>query len=573
MIAPLIEAGFEKRKSQERMMEKISSVLGTEKLLFLCAPTGTGKTFAYLIPVISSGKRVLVSTYSRLLQEQLLDDVRKISQIYGKDISAGVWKGVTSFICRLKLEEDPDPEIVTHAEERGGDIFRMDIENERLRRYVVDDEDDCEGCVREDCFYKIARNRALCSDITIVNHHILARFFPSGYDLVIIDEGHEFPEVLIESQSVGFSEKTIKEFTGVGEVTEKNLPEVLALLEKEFLTLKMEAKDRISKLIRYSSPARITSATERGIKKYIGVEIEEIYEVNDDFSTLDGEIWKVLRRVKRLRTLIQKIRFYLTDRPGYEKIVSDRGKWKTFRAVPLFADFKAFVGNKKVPVVFVSATLEPDYMEMMLGIDEDDYEYESFPPEWKYDFGIEVFDVHPREDRWKNALQTAVRSAEDEFSRVIVLLTNKEHLDLVDTDLKQGKTGLKTLLEKFREEGGVLAGVETFWKGIDVPGNKAVVIGKLPFPNPDDRLHEKRCEFLRTYYGENQMWKYIKSVAKMNLRQGIGRLKRRREDTGKIYLVDNRVFSRFFSEFLAILREYGRVRRLSPESVKSKGDS
>jgi ATP-dependent DNA helicase DinG len=152
-----------------------------------------------------------------------------------------------------------------------------------------------------------------------------------------------------------------------------------------------------------------------------------------------------------------------------------------------------------------------------------------------------------------------VRSAREEQGRVIVLLTNREHLDLVDTPFKQGSMPMGVMIERFKREGGVIAWVDTFWKGIDIPGNKALVISKLPFQNPEDTLHRKRCEFLKKAYGSGMMWRYIKGRAKMNLKQGIGRLKRKREDTGVIYLVDGRVKEKFFIEFLSLLKRYGSV--------------
>ncbi len=567
MFEPLRKAGYEERKSQIEMAEKVKELMEKGGVWMLEAPTGTGKTFAYLIPAILSGKKVLVSTYSKLLQEQLLKDVKELGRIYGKDIRVGVWKGVSSYICRVKLGEDYDPEIDMKAQEVEGDVLRMELDRETVKKYTVEDHQGCEGCTRKDCYYRMARARALSSDVTVVNHHVLASFpeVLKGYGLVIIDEGHEFPEVLIKAQSVEFSEKTIKEFLGREKVEEADLPEVLEELKMLLMNLERKAKDEIRYLL--MGGGSITTATLNGIKRYAGFlpdfkEYEDVY-IEEGYSELDKKIWKILGKIRKARNLKDRIEDYVKGKAGFERFVEEEKKWKKFRMVPLFADLKSFLGNEYPPVAFVSATLNRDYMEMMMSLEEENYEYFSFPPEWDYGFEIKVLDVHPKEEVWKEALVYAVDEAKKEFDRVIVLLTNREHLDLIDTPLKQGEAGLRVLLERFAERGGVLAGIGTFWKGIDVPGRKALVIGKLPFKNPEDTIHARRSKFLRDYYSSKMMWRYIKGIAKMDLKQGIGRLKRKREDTGTIYLVDNRVFKSFFKDFLDILSTYGNVNLLT----------
>jgi len=497
-----------------------------------------------------------------VLQDQLLRDIEKLREIYGLDVKPGVWKGVSSYICRVRLEENYDPEIAEKAGEVGGDVFLMDLGWEEIFDYTVADADECEGCTRKDCYYRVAKNRAVASDVIVVNHHVLVRspFLIKACDLLVIDEGHEFPDILIEAQVVEFSEKTIRDILGPEKVEEKDLPEILEKLRSTLATLKKNAAVSVKEML--TAGGTITTATLFGIRKYLfflpRVDEFPALSVVEGYSALDKRIWKVLRQVKKVQFLVHRIEAYLAARPGFERIVEE-GKWKKFRSVPLFGNLRRFLGEGKIPVAIVSATLDREYMEMMLSLEEGDYEYFSFPPEWEYGFEIKVVDVHPREDLWKDALRHAVELARSEYEKVIVLLTSKEHLDLIDTPLKQGSTGMKILLERFEKEGGVLAGADTFWKGIDVPGDKAVVIAKLPFHNPEDPLHAKRSEFLKNYYGEKMMWRYIKAVAKMDLKQGIGRLKRRREDTGTVYLVDNRVYRKFFSEFLNILGSYGNI--------------
>ncbi len=561
MLKPLEKRGYERRKSQEVMANKVLEVLKSDnKRVMISAGTGTGKTFAYLIPSILEGKKVVVSTCTKILQEQILRDVKELSSIYGKDVSVGILKGISSYVCKLKLREKPNPLLEEMSETTDGDITKIDIEEEDIKDYVVKSKEDCDGCMLKDCYHRIAKNEALKCDILVVNHHLLC-LMPNvlkGREAVIIDEAHELPDILIESQAIEFSEKTIKEFVKRKSIEEKDLPDILPLLEKKKGELLKKGLKEVKYISIKMAEESVTPLTKEAVKDMLSIELSN--PIGEGYSRLDKAIWKMLRPIKKVSNLIEKISLYIKGLTEYERIIEE-GKYKRFRLVPLFGDINKITTTR--PIIMTSATLEADYMEMMLGMDEGECEYVECPKEWIYDLDIRVVDVNPKEDTWKDALVWAVDMAKEEFDKVIVLLTNRQHLSLIDTPLKQGKRGLKLLVEELQSKGGVLVGVDTFWKGIDVRGNKALVIGKLPFRSPEDQLFMKRCEFLKKFYGDKVKWKYIKAVAKMDFKQGLGRLKRGREDTGVVYLVDNRIFQPFFGEFLGILKEYGKINILS----------
>ena len=558
MFDKLREHGYERRESQERMGRDIEEFLGSkERILFAEAPTGTGKTFAYLIPCLLSGKKIVVSTYSKALQRQLLGDIEELKRIYGLERSVGVWKGVSSYVCREKLEEELSGgsgearEVAERAEAREGDVEDIDLPSEVIRKYTVEDRDECGGCTRKDCWYLRAKKKALLSDITVLNHHafMVEPNVWSHADVVIIDEAHEFPEVYCEALATEFSEKEIKRFLPwEGDIEEKNLGKVLEELKKVYEEKRKEAKKRVSEIL--PSRPSITEITLRGLKKYAGVDVEDAVII-EGYSRLDRRIWRELRGVKKLGKLIEAIENYLIPGRGY---VSFRDKGK-FRKISLFGNVPP---AKKI--VFVSATLDEEYMTMMLSLEEGDYLFRRYEKEWNWDLDIRLVDVNPKEERWKDVLKNCISRARDLHEKVIVLLTAREHLSFVDTPLKQGTFPVSVLVEKFKEEGGVLAGADTFWKGIDIPGRKGLVISKIPFTNPEDKLHALRCKFLEEYYGKEAKWRFIKAKARMNLKQGIGRLKRRKEDTGTVWFLDNRVLKPFFKEFLCILRNYGGVK-------------
>ena len=559
MFEKLREHGYERREAQEKMGRDIKEFLeGEGKILFTEAPTGTGKTFAYLIPCLLSGKKVVVSTYSKALQRQLLGDIEEVKRIYGIDSRVGVWKGVSSYVCKVKLEEELSGgseearEVAVKAEAGEGDAEVLDLPLEVLERYTVRDRDECGGCTRKDCWYLKAKRKALLSDITVLNHHaFMTEPDPwSCADVVIVDEAHEFPEVYCEALSTEFTEREIKRYIEwEGDIEDKDLGKVLGELKKVYEEKRREAGEKIRKIL--PSVPEVTEITLRGLRKYAGVEVDNAVVI-DGYSKLDRKIWRELGKVKRLLKLIESIEDYLMPEKEYVSFKDEKGR---FKKVPLFA---------KVPpvkkIVFVSATLDEEYMAMMLSLDEGDYVFRRYEREWNWNLDVRLVDVNPKEERWKEAVRNCVSRAKDTYEKVIVLLTAKEHLSLVDTPLKQGLMPVPVLVEKFKEEGGILAGVDTFWKGIDVPGDKGLVISKIPFTNPEDRLHALRCEFLEKYYGRETKWRFIKAKAKMNLKQGIGRLKRRREDTGTVWFLDNRVLKPFFREFLHVLKDYGEVK-------------
>ena len=562
MFEKLKEHGYEERKSQEKMGRDIEEFLrGKEKILFAEAPTGTGKTFAYLIPCLLSGKKVVISTYSKALQRQLLGDIEEVKRIYGLEgLRVGVWKGVSSYICKLKVEEEVKKhgslwsegrELMAQAEKVGGDMEQMEVPCEVAGRYTVQDREECSGCTRKDCYYMRAKKTALSSDVIVLNHYALmsAPDFINLSDVLVIDEAHEFPEVYCNALATEFTERQIKRFLPLeGEVEEKDLPDILERLKDLYLVKKREARSRVLKILPQNP--QITEVTLRGLKKYAGVNPESPLII-EGYTNLDRQIWRELAEVKRLSTLIDAIKDYLKDGKGWVAF-KEKGR---FKKMPLFGNAPP---AKKL--ILVSATLDEDYMAMMLSLEEGDYTHKKYESEWEWNLDVRLVDVNPKEEKWKEALSDYVSQASRHYDRVIVLLTAKEHLAFVETPLKQGLFPVPVLLEKFRQEGGVLAGVDTFWKGIDVPGRKGLVISKIPFHNPEDRIHNLRCEFLEKYYGKEAKWKFIKAKARMNLKQGIGRLKRRREDTGTIWFLDNRVFRPFFREFLKILKNYGEVK-------------
>jgi|GEM_PF-7059026 len=570
----LEEAGYERRRSQMLFMEAIWDFLTSDKkILMIEAPTGTGKTFGYLIPLLLSGRRIIVSTHTKVLEHQLMDDVKRIMEIFGLERKVGLLKGVSSYVCKQKLHlakeeliEGNWEEVQEEARKCNGDLMEINLPPSVVQPFVVTSREECGSCNLHDCYYITARDRALDAEVLITNHHIIAQMpaVIKEADIVVFDEAHELPDTLVSAQSVDFTERTIREYVDVEKIDEDDLPEIYGLLKKEVYP--SEVSRAVREVTKVTSAVSISRDVATQVQAVLGIAVDRD-RILDEPSAADDKVIKILRRIVTLRNLLFKMKRYLEDLPGYVRYSEETKSGKRFIRAPLFPELFRLTGQTKT--ILVSATLERTFMELVLSLDPDDYSYTSIPPEWEYDFKVRVYDVRPQDGEWSKTLEQAVRDARQEYDKVMVLVTNVEHLKYVDADLVQGSAPLTRLIKTFKSRGGVLAGADVFWKGIDVPGNKAIVMSKLPFPNASDPVHQERCRFLDENYGEKIRWEYVTSWALMKLKQGIGRLKRSKNDTGTVYLVDNRIFNPFFRKFYHVLSRYGKVEKVSPLLHKS----
>src|ERR1700733_7905753 len=232
--------GFRCRSSQQRMAARIGSALEQREVLLIEAGTGTGKTFAYLVPVLLSGLRVLISTGTRTLQDQLFHrDLPLLGAALGRPARVALLKGRSNYLCRARLENIgrqsdllpamADPLLAQISDwslaTRSGDLAELPqlADAHPLRPHISSTRENCAGsrCAHyDDCHVFEARRVALQADIIVVNHHLLLAdlalkedgfgdLLPS-VDAVILDEAHQLPDLVSEFFGVSFSSRQIE---------------------------------------------------------------------------------------------------------------------------------------------------------------------------------------------------------------------------------------------------------------------------------------------------------------------------------------------------------------------------
>jgi len=568
---------YEFRKGQGEMAEAVESALADKRHLIVEAGTGTGKTLAYLVPALLSGKRIVVSTGTKNLQEQLyFKDVPFLQQHFSRPLKVCYMKGRNNYACRQKiydaenqavltgLEEITDFEIIREWEKTTEIGDRAEIKNLPESSTVwakLDARTDmCTGqkCPNyERCFITLMHQRATESDIIIVNHHL---FFADlslrdenqeggilpEYHAVVFDEAHEIEDVAGQYFGVSVSNYRFQELrrdiAAVSRMKKFGSPELDRVL------------DRLDELtVRFfglfgEAERRVAFAGRDGFREAN----EDIY--SDVLAALDlaGSHLKLQKNppeevaplVRRALELSQGLRFVMEeDDENFVFWLEKRGRGCFLQATPI--DVSPIVAERlfrKVDtVVLTSATLAVaggfDYTEKRLGVEH----ARSLIVPGHFDYQKQALLYVPQrlpEPRnpafTKEAAEEVMRILKHSRGRAFVLFTSYQQMRLVHEKvsleieyptLLQGTGPRRALLEEFRSTPNcVLFATSSFWQGVDVPGEQlsCVIIDKLPFAVPNDPVVSARIENIRRA-GGNPFYEYQIPQAAIALKQGFGR--------------------------------------------------
>ncbi len=615
----LLKKGFQRRHSQEEFFRLVLEVIEEGGVKLIEAPTGTGKTFGYLIPIISYGERAIISTGTKILQDQLRRDIELLAGYYklltGREVSYVILKGKGNYLCLDRYHKE------TLSEEEKGNIPELldtewdgDLNHSTASdtgKLNVDD-DYCSPAYRKrcpyysECFYwKKLKDRERKADILVVNHSLLAlREFGDTEDrILVIDEAHELDIYLTLAATGGVSLYSVREFiSSLSHIYQKTIPvepegffrdNFDKLFEKEkreeivLDTLKPYAEEFKARIV---EPLRGIFQT--ALESFKG-EVEEFLEsrlmvsyklkeyleesnltprelldrVKASYEEMEKEEEKFLERAKRIEFLQRRLsrlsqfaRFISEEREEWGCVVSRSWSKKLqafnyrMEVFPVFP--RDIVETQRYKgVILTSATIDPQDIEFTTGIRGEFY---SLPH--NFDYSRVVFQIeatNPKRENWEEKLKSAYEKLRALHDKVLVLMTNREHLKLIEEDgetLKQGSYGLKELIDRFREGPyRVLAGVDSLWTGIDIPGWKGILMAKLPFEHPKDPVTYHRLRYLESI-GEDP-FEYQRRKAFIKFRQGIGRLMRRDEDGGTIIFCDNRIWR--YREFINFVKSLG----------------
>jgi ATP-dependent DNA helicase DinG len=604
--------GFEFRSSQINMALLIEAALGKEIPVAVEAGTGTGKTFGYLLPLILSGKKAVVSTGTKNLQEQIyFKDLPLLVEATGLHIDAMIMKGRGNYLCLYRYHQlfSQSSLLKTGVEKIKKRLEKWLKKTEFADRseltWMADGDtlwdaisstsDQCLGanCVfMDDCFVGRLRTRAAESKIIIVNHHLFfadlkvkeggfGEIIPR-FQVVVFDEAHKIEEIATAYLGESLSTNQLIELVGNLEKAVKGIQ--VPDKEKDKLIKQLNAIRTASEHLRMSFSGReekdrLDPETLSVISEGPGADILRglrYIQANAGLKESDNFVLQgLLGRASELGKLLEQI---LRKRDSnwlnwYER----RKKSLVLHASPLdIAERMRELLYKKVKtVVFTSATISTngnfDYIRSRLGL-PDDVLQGIYPSH--FDFKNQTLMYVPNDLPIPNdpdfGTEVAKRIAhilERTQGRAMVLFTSYHNLNLVYGFLKdrlpytikrQGDAPRSALLDEFKKDiHSVLLATGSFWQGVDVPGEalSCLIIDKLPFDSPGEPLVAARINAIRER-GDNAFMEYQVPSAIISLKQGLGRLIRKGSDRGILSVLDIRLMtSRYGRVFLDSLPE------------------
>ncbi|HVP45407.1 MAG TPA: ATP-dependent DNA helicase, partial [Bryobacteraceae bacterium] len=574
------------------------------------------KTLAYLVPAILSGKRIIVSTGTKNLQEQLFfKDIPFLQQHFPRPIEVCYMKGRGNYACREKIysagketvlegfEEMADFQIIEQWEKTTEFGDRAEIktlpESSSAWNKIDARRDLCSGqkCPQFDrCFITLMHQRAAQSDIIIVNHHL---FFA---DLAIKDE--EVPGILPDYQAVVFDEAhEIEDVAGqyfgvqISNYRFQELRRDIARVsrQKQFVSQELDRIiDRLEQLADhfFGLFANVEGRTgftgraaflERHAEAYTDL-LAALELTESHLRLLKDPPDEVNPLIRRTEELMLGLKFILESNDSdFVYWIERRGRGCFLQATPV--DVSAILSERLFDnvdtVVLTSATLAVagtfEFVKQRLGLPyartlivpgHFDYEKQALlyvPPHLP----------DPRDPAFtKMAAEEIIRLLEHSRGRAFVLFTSYQQMRLVYDrvsleveypTLMQGTGPRTALLEEFRSTPhSVLFATAAFWQGVDVPGDQlsCVIIDKLPFAVPSDPVVEARLRKVRES-GGNPFYDYQIPQAAIALKQGFGRLIRSRSDRGVLALLDNRISKQRYGQvFFDSLPDYGFTTRI-----------
>ena len=587
--------GFEFRPSQLQMALDLAESMEKKIPALVEAGTGTGKTFGYLVPVVLSGKKTVISTGTKNLQEQIyFKDIPLLRNAARMKIDAVIMKGRKNYLCLHRYRQFfAQPSLLNSALYEKGERIEEWIQTTAFAdrsevEWLKDDDllwdsisstsDQCLGseCLfLDDCFLGKLRSRAAGARIIIVNHHLFfadmkvkeggfGEIIPR-FQVAVFDEAHAVEEIAASYFGESISTRQLSDFVGEfeRELTSKkkddkgkakghlrNIRAETEILKGLFLDKKEKGRLEDNDLSKMDEgPVRNIRNALKAIRENPGLKASE----ND--------------KIRALRTRAKELKETLEDISGkkgtnwlnwYEK----RNKSLILYTSPLdiSQSLNQWLYEKLETVVFTSATLSTGgaftYIHSRLGLPENFIQgiYLS-----DFDFATQALMYIPEkmplpaDAGFSRAAAEQIQSIlERTKGRALVLFTSHYNLNMAHQILKkripytlykQGDAPRSVLLESFKKDiSSVLMATGSFWQGVDVPGEtlSCLIIDKLPFDSPGEPLVGAKIDAIRSK-GGNPFFEYQVPSAIIHLKQGLGRLIRKTSDRGILSVLDIRI--------------------------------
>ncbi|WP_026972515.1 ATP-dependent DNA helicase [Aliagarivorans marinus] len=621
--------GFSPRPQQQVMAKAVAETLDQQQQLLVEAGTGTGKTFAYLVPALESGKKVIISTGSKALQDQLYNkDLPRMVKALGGGHHVALLKGRANYLCIERLngfahtgsgQDRHTLSILTKikAWEQGsssGDISELGpmAEQPDIANLITSTNDNCLGrdCPSyKDCYLVKARNRAMEAELVVVNHHL---FFAdmavkeTGFgellpnvDAYIFDEAHQLPDIAATYFGEHFSSRQVQDLCRDVNLAYQTELRDMAQLARAALKLEKQLKDcRLNfEGMRDKGEWRPLAKQPRFVEAMARLrdDMEFVYQVLKLALGRSELADSCFERLASQRALLAKVMD--VDQTGFSYWYETTRLHFSLHLTPLnIAErFATEAEAREAAWVFTSATLAVngafDHFQTQLGIKDAKTVLLDSP----FDYQTQGLLCVPRylpdtkaqraEYLMLSQLQPLIELNQ---GRCFFLCTSHSMTQRVASALRelsslnvlvQGEGAKLELLQRFTaEENSVLVATATFWEGVDVPGDalSLVIIDKLPFASPDDPLMKAKSEDCRMRGGDAFSQVYLPHAA-ITLKQGVGRLIRDQQDRGVVIICDNRLVNRNYgATFVASLPPMPRTRDLKKveQFIREKnGDS
>jgi ATP-dependent DNA helicase DinG len=600
---PLAEGipGYRTRQQQLEMALAIETAIQENKQLVAEAGTGTGKTFAYLVPALLSGGKVIVSTGTKTLQDQLFHrDLPAVRDALKVPVTVEMLKGRANYVCHFHLKRSANEgRFVSREDANYIHVIRNFVENSKtgdkaelievpenatIWPSVTSTRDNCMGqeCnFYKDCFVMDARKRALAADVVVVNHHLffadvmlrdegVSELLPSA-NTVIFDEAHQLPEVagLFFGEDVSTSQllELARDSEAEYITTAKDCPalqEAANVLEKSVRDFRLVFAYEGSRM-----PFKKALALKNFEAAYVEMQakLQALTNVLETQAPRDPALENCWQRGAGL--MVQLQRWLAAENTNLVRWVEVFTQSVQLHATPLSVaeGFSKQLNASPRAWIFTSATLavKSDFSHYIsqMGLSNANTGYWESP----FDYGKQALFYVPENMPEPNSpgysaavAAVALPVIQASSGRAFVLCTSLRAMREIHALLKeafeqngieyplmmQGESSRSELLERFRKRGNaVLVGSQSFWEGVDVRGEalSCVIIDKLPFAPPDDPVLAARIDKMNEE-GKNAFMEYQLPYAVITLKQGAGRLIRDEADSGVLMICDPRLISK-----------------------------
>jgi ATP-dependent DNA helicase DinG len=591
-------SGFKVRPQQLELAEAIHGAIERTEVLIAEAGTGTGKTFAYLVPALLAGGKVIISTGTKTLQDQLFDrDLPAVREALASGASAALLKGRANYVCLYRLRRAGADEARYVTRDEGAQLRRIErfaaVSTTGDRADLADVPEDApvwvhatstrENCLGQecpdyrDCFVMRARRNALAADVVVVNHHLffadvvlrdegIAELLPACNTL-IFDEAHQLPataraffgERVSTSQLIEIARDARVELRAAGGAS----PELDALASR------LDKSSRDLRLALGEAAVRLAWNQALGLPGFadalqkVGDSLEIFWKQIAEQAERSEGLGSCARRAGEARAILSKLRE--GDSRTEVRWVETLAHAALLHVTPLSSAelFRRQMDDHPRSWIFTSATLavgeDFNHFRRELGLPEAEARRWTSP----FDFPSQALlyipkglPADPNDPAFTEAVvNAALPVLRASGGRAFMLFTTLRALRRAHEMLRdrigfpllvQGTGSRSELLSRFRTLGNaVLLGSQSFWEGVDVRGEalSLVVIDKLPFAPPDDPVLAARIDGMRAE-GGNPFMELQLPQAVLQLKQGAGRLIRDETDRGVLMLCDPRLVSK-----------------------------